>query len=91
MGLDAAVAGAALDGFTTSMPVLTEVPDIGPRWRRVVEQFSVISKQAHDARLIALMEAHGIDRILTMNAKDFARFNHISILTPADVLASPNP
>jgi hypothetical protein len=45
--------------------------------------------QVHDARLVALMEVHGVTHLLTLNAADFARYPGVTALTPAAVIASP--
>jgi hypothetical protein len=34
------------------------------------------------------MYVHGIGNLLTLNVKDFRRFNGISVLSPDEVLAS---
>ena len=46
---------------------------------------SVLGKQAHDTRLVALMEAHGLTHLLTFNAGDFARFPGVTCVEPADI------
>ncbi len=45
--------------------------------------YRVSGKNAHDARLVAVMKPHGITRILTFNAADFARFEGIEAIHPA--------
>jgi len=45
--------------------------------------------QVHDARLVALMQVHGISHVFTLNPSDFARYSGITALTPANVIASP--
>jgi predicted nucleic acid-binding protein len=47
----------------------------------------VKGKTAHDARLVAAMRRHGVNRLLTFNASHFARFAGITVLTPEGVLA----
>ena len=64
---------------------LPEPPDIAVRWRALVNKHSVLGKQAHDTRLVALMEAHGLTHLLTLNASDFARFPGVTCVEPADV------
>ena len=36
--------------------------------------------------LVALMQAHGISNILTLNVNDFARYQEITPVTPAEIL-----
>jgi predicted nucleic acid-binding protein len=64
---------------------LQEPPDNGARWRALVNSHSVLGKQAHDTRLVALMEAHGLTHLLTLNAGDFARFPEVTCVEPAQV------
>ena len=64
---------------------LPEPPDIAVRWRALVNKHSVLGKQAHDTRLVALMEAHGLTYLLTLNAADFARFPGVTCVEPASV------
>jgi predicted nucleic acid-binding protein len=39
--------------------------------------------KVHDARLAAVMQAHGLTRILTFNAADFRRYSDITVLDPS--------
>lgn len=50
---------------------------------------AVSGKNAHDARLVAAMLAHGLTHLLTFNDADFQRFTGITTVTPAAVLAMP--
>jgi predicted nucleic acid-binding protein len=91
LGLSPQRAAFFLDGFTQSLKTLPEPADIAVYWRRTVEQYSVISKQAHDARLVALMDAHGVRQILTLNLADFARYTNVQSLPPTQVIAGNTP
>ena len=51
-----------------------------------VTGFGVIGKSTYDARLVAEMAVHGIDRILTFNRQDFQRYPGIAVVTPAQLL-----
>lgn len=51
-------------------------------WERLVATHNVLGKAAHDARLAAAMEFHGITHFLTQNPADFRRYAFVSILTP---------
>lgn len=62
-----------------------------PNWRRLVVTHQVRGKQVHDARLVGLMQAHGIDHILTLNGPDFARYAGIVVLDPAAVASPASP
>ncbi|MGD0292487.1 MAG: PIN domain-containing protein [Terracidiphilus sp.] len=54
-------------------------------WRRLLVDYRVSGVQVHDARLVAAMRVHGVRRILTFNTKDFARFDDIEAVHPADL------
>jgi len=58
-------------------------------WRDLVVSLSVKGKQVHDGRLAALMKANGIAHILTLNGSDFVRYPGITVIHPADVMATP--
>jgi predicted nucleic acid-binding protein len=74
-----------LRGF---LPCLPEAPDVADRWLRLVTQHSVSGKPAHDTRLVALMEAHGVRRLLTLNPGDFARYPNVECVRPDQLLAA---
>lgn len=62
--------------------LLPDLPAIYEHWRRLLVAHSVSGVQVHDARLVASMLVHGVPRILTFNAKDFARFANIEAVHP---------
>ena len=65
--------------------VLADSPATYPFWRQLVVQYSVQGVQVHDARLVAWLKAHGLTHLFTLNARDFARYSGITILTPQDL------
>ncbi len=46
---------------------------------------SIQGVQVHDARLAASMYVQGIGQLLTMNVRDFRRFEGLSVLHPSEV------
>ena len=56
---------------------------------RLLAQYSVVGKQVHDARLVAVMLAWQLENILTLNDRDFRRYEAegIKIATPAQLVA----
>jgi predicted nucleic acid-binding protein len=68
--------------------VLPDLPSTLDRWKELVVQYKVQGVQVHDTRLVALMDAYQVSRLLTLNPSDFQRFTHIAAVTPEDVLAS---
>lgn len=82
MGLspqDAARELAELESFVT---VLSESADVYRRWKTILILHKVRGVHAHDARLVAAMQAHGVKQLLTFDAGDFAKYNEIEILHP---------
>ena len=69
-------------------PLLAEVPEIYPHWRTLMETIDIRGRQVYDARLVAVMLAHGITHILTFNGSHFRRFPGITVVEPGD-LTSP--
>jgi predicted nucleic acid-binding protein len=58
-------------------------------WRQIVVQHDVHGKSAHDARLVAAMNRHGLAYLLTFNDADFKRFTEITALHPAKIASLP--
>jgi len=54
--------------------VLVETDEIYHEFKRLGKKYEFRGKQAHDARLVALMRCWGIDKILTLNDRDFLRY-----------------
>jgi predicted nucleic acid-binding protein len=67
-------------------PLLPDTAEIYPEWERLVIQYKVLGKPAHDARLVAAMKVHGLATILTLDRTGFSRFPTIEVLHPADIL-----
>lgn len=64
--------------------LLLEPPDIGHRWRTLANKVRATGKAVHDLRLVALMQAHGITDILTLNPADFKRYSEITAVEPTE-------
>jgi predicted nucleic acid-binding protein len=76
----------AIEPFCT---IVTEPESLPSEFRRLLIQYSVIGKQVHDARLVAMMLAVQVKNILTLNEHDFHRYEPegIKIFTPASIPA----
>ena len=84
-GLEPAFAFNAVTNLRSRFDWLPDPPDLLDRWLELVTRYSVCGRPAHDARLVALMLAHGVGHILTLNTSDFSRYTEITCLAPADV------
>jgi len=67
--------------------LLPDTPAIYPVWESLVTQYQVSGKPAHDARLVAAMQVHGLTAILTFDRSGFSRFPGIEVVHPAEVAA----
>jgi predicted nucleic acid-binding protein len=85
LNLSPAEAQIDLQELDQLLVCLPEPSDMAPRWRDLATQYGVRGRQAHDARLAALMLAHGVTNLLTLNAADFTRYVGITCLGPQDV------
>ena len=85
LGLSVEETARRLNGLETILTLLHDTPDVYPEWRRLVVRHDVKGVQVHDARLVAAMRIHGIDRILTYNPSDFRRYEGIAAIQPSDV------
>ncbi len=77
---------AATDRLTarieTFFTVLPDTAEIFGHWRRLVVMHEVKGAKVHDARLVAIMQTHGLQSLLTFNADDFKRYAGIDVLFP---------
>jgi hypothetical protein len=66
--------------------IMADTAAIYPVWESLVIQHRVSGKPAHDARLVAAMQVHGITSIHTFNTSDFVRYPGIKVVDPATVV-----
>ena len=84
LGLSTTEAAAELMRLKSMFPLLPDTPAIHPVWESLVIQYRVSGKPAHDARLVAAMQVHGLTTILTFDRTGFSRYAGIEVLHPAD-------
>ena len=65
--------------------LLPDTPAIFPELERLVVQSAVSGKNAHDARIVAAINVHGITQILTFNGGDFKRYSGVTAISPEDL------
>ena len=71
--------------FEERLRLLPDSLAVHEEWRRLIVAHDVSGVQVHDARLAAAMRVHGVERILTFNDRDFARFAGIEAIHPRAV------
>jgi predicted nucleic acid-binding protein len=64
--------------------LLPDSREVHDRWRLLLVTHGIQGVQVHDARLAASMYVHGVNRLLTINVRDFRRFEGLRILHPAE-------
>jgi len=55
------------------------------RWRALLVAHDIQGVQVHDAKLAASMYTYGIGQLLTINIRDFKRFDGLRVTRPEDV------
>jgi predicted nucleic acid-binding protein len=75
-------------------PICTALAEPAPVYdelKRLVSKYAVTGKQVHDARLVAMMLVWKVENILTLNERNFRRFEPegIAIVAPSSLISSP--
>jgi predicted nucleic acid-binding protein len=71
-----------------ALTFLPDSPAAYAEWKRLVATYAVCGAKVHDARLVALMNVHGVSRILTFDTSDFSRFK-VEALHPSAIASGP--
>jgi predicted nucleic acid-binding protein len=87
LGLRPAAVATELARIKSMFAFLPDTPSIYPLWESLAIQYRVSGKPAHDARLVAAMQAHGLTSILTFDRTGFSRYAGIEVVHPADAVA----
>ena len=84
-GLTPAGANRRAADVESDLQFLPDNPAVHYVWRQLLVDHNVSGVQVHDARLVASMQVHGVPRILTFNARDFARYPGIEAIHPSQI------
>lgn len=87
LGMTVDEAASELKGIKVLFVLLLDGPAVFSEWEKLVVQYRVSGKQAHDARLVAAMRAHGVTPLLTFNTDDFKRYAEITAVHPTSIAA----
>lgn len=85
LGMSPTEANIQAQEIETIFPLLEETPLVYNHWRSLMERYDVRGRQVYDARLVAIMLAHGVTHLLTTNANHFRRFLEITVIEPKDI------
>jgi len=89
LGWGTASARSEIDRLEALFPVPSETPDLYAVWKRLVVEYGVSGKPAHDARLVAFLKIHGLAAILSFDRSGFSRFDGIEVIHPDDATTQP--
>ncbi|HEV1285477.1 MAG TPA: PIN domain-containing protein [Bryobacteraceae bacterium] len=85
-GLSAAETDRIARAIERNFELLPDSRAVHDRWRQLLVTHEVKGVQVHDARLAASMYVHGVTQLLTVNVRDFHRFEGLRAIHPADVI-----
>jgi predicted nucleic acid-binding protein len=65
--------------------LLPDSRDVHDRWRQLLVAHDIKGVQVHDARLAASVYVHGVAQLLTVNVRDFRRFEGLRAIHQAEL------
>ena len=89
LGLTTTQAHGELNRIKSLFYLLPDSPAVYFEWERLVVLHAVSGKNAHDARITATLNVHGIPHLLTFNGADFKRFSGLTVIEPHTVTPPP--
>jgi len=91
LGLTIPVVDQQIQDLLSRLTLLRDERGIFAHWYELVVRNAVHGKLAHDTRMVAAMQRHGLTNLLTFNKSDFSRFTAIHVLSPDDIMAGQMP
>jgi predicted nucleic acid-binding protein len=88
LGLSAGECDRTLTAFEAMFPPLLDSPTLTAEWRSLVTTHGCLGKPAHDARIVAAMNTHGVTHLVTFNTADFRRYPHLTLHDPKVLAAA---
>ena len=82
LGGDPSEAARIIGRLRAVFEVLADPPDLLDRWLAICVQHQINGRPAHDARQVAVADAHGITQVVTSDPGHFQRFSHLTIINP---------
>jgi len=74
LGLSPHAADQYIQYLLNVFTLLEDTPSTVQEWRTLCQTYQVSGKRAHDVRLVAWMQKHGVQELLTLNPNDFQAF-----------------
>lgn len=88
LGFTPLEAEKAVNEFLSDFTLLPDPPGLFEEWRVIVRTLAVSGKDAHDARIVAALQLHSVEKLLTFDIEDFKRYPSITPVHPSDVPAA---
>jgi len=85
LGATPAEVAAELARLKSMFILLPDSAAVYAVWERLVIENNVSGKLAHDARIVAAMQVHGVTSILTFDRSGFSRYRGIEVVRPQDI------
>ena len=85
LGWTVAQTTQAVQMLINQIDLLEETPDVFSIWFNLVTTYNISGKRTHDIHILAVMLAHNISHILTLNPKDFIAVPEITIVHPQSI------
>lgn len=76
-----------VDLYLERFYLLDDIPEIFPKWRTLLLNYPAGGRRVFDHRLVAVVQAHGTNQILTFDIGDFPKVPGISIVHPHQVVS----
>jgi len=89
LGLSTSEVDVEVSQIIDQFHLLRDERAVFDHWRRLVVDHAVQGKNAHDTRLVAAMQRHGVTHILTFNDSHFSRFSEIVVVHPDNAAGIP--
>ena len=80
-GLPSEAALEALRRLETSFTLLPDGLDVFRCWQTLVAKHAITGKSVHDANVVATALAHGATHILTLDERDFRRYEELELIS----------
>jgi predicted nucleic acid-binding protein len=91
LGLSVPECQLEVERFKQLFRFLEDLPGLFSEWETLVVAHLCHGRVSFDARLVAAMRTHGLIRLLTLNASDFARFPGLVLIDSTAPIAPGAP
>ena len=80
LGMTPDAARDSIRRYLAEFVLLDDTPAVWRSFLELVTKYGVTGTNAYDTRLVAAMQAHNVDAIVTFNASDLRRYSEIVVI-----------